>query len=116
MSWELGCYESLCVSHSVHFCNFVANFVFEFLFSFHTRFYTRTLLRFLLSSSPPKTRYRTESSPPLVVPYLSPVVLRKEVESFIIQEGGKGLEKEELVRDRCVYRQKGAEGGMGRDW
>ena len=24
------------------------------------------------------------------------------MESFIIQEGGKGLEKEELVRDRCV--------------
>jgi len=58
---------------------------------------------------PPKTCCHTESSP-LVVPYLSPVVLRKEVESFIIQEGGKGLEKEELVRDRCVYRQKGAEG------
>ena len=83
--------------------------------SFHTRFYARTLLRFLLSSPPPKTRYHTESSPPLVVPYLSPVVLRKEVESFILQEGGKGLEKEELVRDRCAYREKGAEGDMGRD-
>jgi len=34
------------------------------------------------------------------------VVLRKEVESFIIQEGGKGLQKEELVRDRCAYREK----------
>ena len=47
-----------------------------------------------------------------MVPYLSPMVLRKEVESFIIQEGGKGLEKEELVRDRCAY----SRGGMGRDW
>ena len=93
----------------------MAILLFEFLFSFHTRFYTRTLLRFLLSSSPPKTRYRTESSPPLVVPYLSPVVLRKEVESFIIQEGGKGLEKEELVRDRCVYREKGDGEGLVKD-
>ena len=48
-----------------------------------------------------------------MVPYLSPMVLRKEVESFIIQEGGKGLEKEELVRDRCAYREKGAEEGWG---
>jgi len=50
-----------------------------------------------------------------VVPYLSPVVLRKEVESFIIQEGGKGLEKEELVRDRYAYREKGDGEGLVKD-
>ena len=43
------------------------------------------------------------------------MVLRKEVESFIIQEGGKGLEKEELVRDRCVYREKGDGEGLVKD-
>ena len=45
-------------------------------------------------------RYRTESSPPLVVPYLSPVVLRKELESLMSRDGSHALQREELVRDR----------------
>lgn len=49
-----------------------------------------------------KLRYRTESSPPLVVPYLSPVVLRKEVESLMSQDGSHALQREELVRDRPI--------------
>lgn len=36
------------------------------------------------------------------MPYLSPMVLRKEVESLISQDGTKILEKEELVRERPI--------------
>ncbi len=38
----------------------------------------------------------------MVVPYLSPVVLRKEVESLISLDGTEILEKEELVRDSPI--------------
>ena len=44
----------------------------------------------------------TETHPPFVVPYLSPMVLRKEVESLISQDGSKILETEELVRERPI--------------
>ena len=37
-----------------------------------------------------------------MVPYLPPMVLRKEVESLITQDGTKILEREELVRDRSI--------------
>lgn len=37
-----------------------------------------------------------------MVPYLSPIVLRKEVESLISQDGTKILEREELVRERPI--------------
>lgn len=37
-----------------------------------------------------------------MVPYLSPMVLRKEVESLISQDGMKILEKEGLVRERPI--------------
>ena len=42
-----------------------------------------------------------ESEPPLVVPYLSPVVLRKEVEAIISQDGEDQLRTEALVSSRC---------------
>lgn len=37
-----------------------------------------------------------------MVPYLSPMVLRKEVESLISQDGTRMLEREELVRERPI--------------
>ncbi len=37
-----------------------------------------------------------------MVPYLSPMVLRKEVESLISQDGTRILETEELVRERPI--------------
>ena len=46
------------------------------------------------------TQIETEYSPPLVVPYLSPIVLRKELETLITQDGSRVLEKEELVTSR----------------
>ena len=42
----------------------------------------------------------TESESPLVVPYLSPVVLRKEVETLITQDGSDVLGRESLVTSR----------------
>ena len=38
----------------------------------------------------------------LSVPYLSPIVLRKEVESLITQGKGQLLEKESLVTDKPI--------------
>ena len=39
-------------------------------------------------------------APPLVVPYLSPVVLRKELETLITQDGSDVLGREGLVTSR----------------
>ena len=46
------------------------------------------------------SQFVTESEAPLVVPYLSPVVLRKEVETLITQDGSDVLGRESLVTSR----------------
>ena len=51
---------------------------------------------------PLQPRYNTKSLPPLVVPYLNPVVLRKELELMISLRGVKYLEKEEIVKEKYV--------------
>ena len=43
---------------------------------------------------------RESEAPPLVVPYLSPVVLRKELETLVTQDGSDVLGREGLVSSR----------------
>ena len=45
---------------------------------------------------------QTKVCDPFQLPYLSPLVLRKEVESLILLEGPKFLEKEEFVREQPI--------------
>ena len=46
--------------------------------------------------------YLTESEPAHVVPYLSPIVLRKEVESLLSLNGSEALEREDLLVDKPI--------------
>ena len=53
---------------------------------------------YISQRSPQRAREREE--PEVVVPYLSPVVLRKELETIISQDGGDILSREELATSR----------------
>ena len=55
-------------------------------------------LNYISPRSPQRVREREE--PEVVVPYLSPVVLRKELETLISQDGGNVLSREELATSR----------------
>ena len=59
-------------------------------------------LSFHLSPSFSLKSYLTEREPPHVVPYLSPIVLRKEVESLLSLDGPDALGQDELLTDKPI--------------
>ena len=46
--------------------------------------------------------YLTECEPPHMVPYLSPIILHKEVELLLSLDGPEALEREELLSDKPI--------------
>eukprot|EP00731_Ephydatia_muelleri_P039302 Em1358g1a len=51
----------------------------------------------------PEATYSTEASTPIIVPYLSPIVLRKEVELLLARDGSHGLDRIQLVQEKPSY-------------